>query len=123
MQKALKIIILLLALPLIALGLKTMIDPVSMTEQFGMSLTGNTGLNSLRSMFPGVLVGSGMMMIIGVWKKNTTWFLAAAVIMLVVAFGRILSFGLDGFDSSSLPATIFEVVVGMVLIFSNKRLA
>ena len=122
MQKALKVIILLLALPILILGLKTMFDPVSMVEKWGTTPIGNTGLNSLRSMFPGVLIGVGLMMIIGVLKKNTTWYLASALIMFVAAFGRILSFGLDGFDSISVPPTVYEIVVGLILIFAHKKL-
>ena len=121
-KKALQILIITLALQILFLGLETMFDPISVVEKWGISPIGNTGLNSLRSMFPGVLIGSGLMMIIGVWQKNTTWFLAAALIILVVAFGRIFSFGIDGFDSSSLPAMIFEIVVGILLLYSNKKL-
>jgi hypothetical protein len=122
MNKALKIFIIILALPIIVLGLKTMIDPASMIAKWGMDPIGNTGLNSLRSMFPGILLGGGIMMIFGVWRKDTTWFLATAFLMLVVAFGRVLSFVLDGFDSASVPPTVYELVVAAVMIFAHKRL-
>jgi hypothetical protein len=71
-KKALQILIIILALQILFLGLETMFDPISVVEKWGISPIGNTGLNSLRSMFPGVLIGSGLMMIIGVWQKNTT---------------------------------------------------
>ena len=122
MKKGIKILIIILAIPIIMLGLKTMFDPTSMIDKWGMTPMGNTGLNSLRSMFPGILLGGGSMMIIGVWKNNTTWFLATALIMLVVAFGRILSFSIDGFDAASLAPTLYEVVVAVLLIFSHKKL-
>ena len=72
MNKGIQILIGLLSVPLLVLGLKTMFDPASMIEKWGMDPLGLTGLNSLRSMFPGILVGSGLMMLIGIWKKNTT---------------------------------------------------
>jgi hypothetical protein len=88
----------------------------------GYGAPGLTGLNSLRSMFPGILVGSGLMMQMGIWKKNTTWFLAAALLMGVVAFGRILSFAVDGFDSASVPPTVVELLALAVLVFADKKL-
>ena len=122
MNKGLRIFITLLSIPLIVLGLKTMFDPTSMIEKWGMEPLGLTGLNSLRSMFPGVLVGSGLMMLMGIWKRNTTWFLATALLMGVVAFGRILSFALDGFDSASVPPTVVELLALAVLVVADKRL-
>jgi hypothetical protein len=121
-NKGLKIFIGLLSIPLFVLGLKTMFDPTSMIQKWGMDPLGLTGLNSLRSMLPGVLVGAGLMMQMGIWKKNTTWFLAAALLMGVAAFGRILSFAIDGFDSASVPPTIFEVLVLPILVLAHKRL-
>ena len=121
MEKGLKILIVILALLIIVLGLKTMIDPTSMIEKWGMDPIGNTGLNSLRSMFPGILLGGGAMMITGVWKRDTTWFLATALMMAIVAFGRLLSFVLDGFDSSSVPPTVYEIVVVFLMIFAHKK--
>jgi hypothetical protein len=122
MNKGIKIFIGLLSILLIFLGLKTMFDPTSMIEKFGMDPLGRTGLNSLRSMFPGMLIGSGLMMQLGIWKKNTTWFLAAALLMGVVAFGRILSFTVDGFDPASVPPTVLELVALAVLMFADKKL-
>ncbi len=122
MNKGIKIFIGLLSIPLFVLGLKTMLDPTSMIEKWGMDPLGLTGLNSLRSMFPGILVGSGLMMQMGIWKKNTTWFLAAALLMGVVAFGRILSFAIDGFDPASVPPTVVELLALAVLVFADKKL-
>ena len=123
MQKGLKIFVIVLALPVIVLGIKTMFDPISMITRWGMDPVGNTGLNSLRSMVAGILLGGGVMMTLGVWKENTTWFLAAALLMLIVAFGRLLSFGLDGFDSASIPPTVYEIVAASVMIFLDRKLS
>jgi hypothetical protein len=122
MDKGIKIFIGLLSILLIVLGMKTMFDPTSMIERFGMDPLGLTGLNSLRSMFPGMLIGSGLMMQLGFWKKNTTWYLAAALLMGVVAFGRILSFAVDGFDPASVPPTVLELLALVVLMVADKKL-
>jgi uncharacterized membrane protein YoaK (UPF0700 family) len=123
MNKGLNILIGLISLLLLVLGLKTMFDPTSMIEKWGMDPIGLTGLNSLRSMFAGVLVGGALMMQLGIWKKNTTWFLAAAVLMAVIAFGRILSFALDGYDHASLPPTVVELFALVVLVFADRKMA
>ena len=65
-NKGLKIFIGLLSIPLLVLGFKTMFDPTSMIEKWGTDPLGLTGLNSLRSMFPGILIGSGLMMQLGI---------------------------------------------------------
>lgn len=122
MNKGIVIFIGLLSIPLFVLGLKTMFDPTSMIEKWGMDPLGLTGLNSLRSMFPGILVGSGLMMQMGIWKKNTTWFLATALLMGVVATGRILSFAVDGFDPASVPPTVVELLILAVLVFADRKL-
>ena len=88
-----------------------------------MDPLGLTGLNSLRSMFPGILIGSALMMQIGIWKRNTTWFLATALLMGVVAFGRLLSFAVDGYDPASLPPTVVELLILAVLVFAARKLA
>ena len=120
MLKVIKILIMLLTIPIIVLGVKTMFDPTSMIEKWGMSPIGNTGLNSLRSIFPGVLLGSAFMIILGFWKNNVTWFLATSLLLSVVAFGRIVSFIIDGFDANSVPPTIYEFVLALLLIYYTK---
>ena len=120
MLKGIKILIILLTLPIIILGVKTMFDPTSMIEKWGMTPIGNTGLNSLRSIFPGVLLGSAFMIILGFWKNNVTWFLATSLLLLVVAFGRLVSFLIDGFDLDSLPQTIYEIGLAILLIYYTK---
>lgn len=122
MNKALKILIGLLSIPLFVLGMKAMLDPTSMIQKWGMEPQGLTGLNSLRSMFPGVLVGAALMMQIGIWTKNTTWFLATALLMGVLSVGRLLSFVVDGFDAASLPPTVAELVALALLVFAHKKL-
>ena len=122
MIKGLKILIIILAIPIIVLGVKTMFFPTTMIDKWGLNPIGNTGLNSLRSIFPGILLGSAFMIILGLWKKNSTWLLATSLILFVVAFGRIVSFIMDGFDFNSLPPTIYEVVLGIILIFYTKKL-
>ena len=42
--------------------------------------------------------------------------------MGVVAFGRILSFTVDGFDPASVPPTVLELVALAVLMFADKKL-
>jgi len=121
MNKILRTAIVVLSIPLLTLGLKTLLAPLSMAQIVGMEPSGLTGLNSLRSMFPGVLMGSAFMMLAGLRTKDTTWFRAAALLMGVVAFGRVLSFALDGFDAASVQPTVIELVILLVLVAADMR--
>ncbi len=83
LKKGWKLTIALLAVLVLLLGLRTMFAPSD--GAFGVELEGVTGLNSMRSMFPGVLLGSALMMAVGLWKNDTTWVLATAPLMGVPA--------------------------------------
>jgi hypothetical protein len=123
MNKTLKIVILLLCVPLTILGLKAMFVPLSMLVKFGVTSEGITGLNTVRGHLGGTLIAFPIMMIMGLRTKNSAWFLAVAVSMLVVAFGRLVGFAIDGFDQASVPPFIVELVISVVMVLAHKRLS
>ena len=122
MNKAIKILVALLSLPLLALGLSAMFNPTGMFETFGLEPQGILGLNTIRADIGGLLLGSAIMMFMGLWRGNTTWFLGVAAMMSTVAFGRLVGFVADGVDTAAAPALVVELVIAGVMLLANRRL-
>jgi hypothetical protein len=123
MNNVIKIVVALLCLPLLALGLGAMFNPMGMLDKFAVEPQGIHGLNTIRGDIGGLLLCNVIMMVMGVWRNNTTWFLAVAVIMCTVAFGRLIGFVMDGIETAVAPALVVELVIAGVMLFAHQRLA
>ncbi len=121
MNNAVKVLIVVLCLPLIALGVGAMFNPAVMSGNFAVDPQGIPGLSTIRGDVGGLLLGSAIIMLVGVWRSNTTWFLAAAVMMSTVAFGRLVGFFVDGLDAAIVPAFVIEIVITAVMIATHRR--
>ena len=121
MNNAVKVLVVVLCLPLIALGVGAMFNPAFMSGRFGVDPQGIPGLSTIRGDVGGLLLGSAILMLVGVWRGNTTWFLAAAVMMSTVAFGRLVGFVVDGLDAAIVPAFVIEIVITAVMIAAHRR--
>jgi len=110
-----------LCIPLLALGFMCFFDPNGMTEKFGVMPQGINGLNTIRGIIGGLLVGSALMMIMGLWRRNTTWFLATAALMGAVIFGRLVGIVLDGFDPVLVGPLVVEFVILGACILADKK--
>ena len=123
MNKAIKIVIAVLCLPLLALGILSMFNPMGMLDKFAVEPQGIHGLNTIRADIGGLLLGTVIMMAMGLWRNNTTWFLAAAVLMGTVAFGRVVGLAIDGVDTAIVPPLVVELVIVGVTLVAHWRLA
>lgn len=127
MNKFIKILIGLLSIPLIVLGVAAMFNPTMpmILEKFSVipeAANSINGLNTIRSIVGGLLLGSGVLMLIGLFLKNSAWFMAVAVLMGIVIIGRIFGIFVDGFDPKIMPPLISEIVIGGVLILGTFKL-
>ena len=64
-MKILKILAGLLSLPLLGLGLKSMLLPESMLGKMAIEVNGSQGLNTVRGDVGGLLLGIGLLLAIG----------------------------------------------------------
>ena len=122
MEKAIEIVVVLLCLPLLVLGLLAMFNPTAMVEKFGVEPLGSHGLNTIRADIGGLLLCNVIMMVMGLWRKNTTWFLAVAVVMSTVAVGRLVGLVIDGVDTAVIPPLVVELVIAGVMLIAHRRL-
>lgn len=65
MNKAIRIFIGLLCLPLLALGLGAMFNPVGMADRFGVAPQSIHALNTIRGDLGGLLLGTVLMIVMG----------------------------------------------------------
>ena len=122
MKNAIKALVILASLPLLALGLKAMFAPASMFEMFDLNPHGTFGLNTIRADLGGMLTSSALAMYIGLWKKNQTWFMATILVMATLLAGRAISFMADGWTNAAIPAVGVEVFVIGVLSLAISKL-
>jgi hypothetical protein len=121
MDLALQILIGVLCVPLTLLGVRCMFAPMGMLGELGLQSSGAVGLNTVRGMMGGLLLGSVAMLVLGLALHQTVWFLAVAVLMAAAAVGRLIGVGVDGFDRAVVPAIVVELVVVVVMVVAHMR--
>jgi len=121
MDKAIKVGIGIMCIPLIILGLTAMFNPMGLVERLSVIPQGIHGLNTIRGDVGGLLMSAALLMIIGLWRSNTTWFLAVAVIMITVMFGRVIGLVVDGTDATLIPPFAVEIIVLGLMLAAHKR--
>lgn len=122
MNTVLQIIIGLLAIPLAALGIRSMFLPTNMGHAVGLTPNGIPGLSEIRSVLGGLFLASAAMIITGLATDNTTWFLAVAIIMGAAAIGRLISIATDGPSRAVIPPLVIELVITGVLMGGHYNL-
>jgi uncharacterized membrane protein YphA (DoxX/SURF4 family) len=123
MDMSLKIVIWLIGLLFAFMGLNTMFDPLANVESLGLTPVGEQGLNTVRGDIAGLFLTCTVLLVLGLIKRRAEWFLAVAVLMAVIAFGRVIGFVLDGSPTdNTLTAFAFEIVIAGVMILASRRL-
>ena len=122
MKNAIKILAIIASLPLLVLGAKAMFFPTSMFEMFDLKPQGTFGMNTVRADLGGMLISSAVMIYVGLWKQNTTWFLATILTMSTLLVGRAISFVSDGWTNAAIPAVVVELFVISVLSVAHRTL-
>ena len=122
MKLPLKIVVGLLAIPLLVGGAKAMFDPTALIDRIGVAPSGVVGLSTIRGALGGLLMGSGAMILTGLIRKNTEWFLAVALLMTVATIGRLVGLGLDGVDPGAVTPAVVEAVIVAVMALAYMKL-
>ncbi len=123
MQIAIKVVVGLMAALFLVLGVGVMFDPTTAPAQFGVEALGPVGMSTLRGDLGGMFLGSAVMLAWGILRGRTTLFLAVAVLMGAIAFGRSIGFVVDGANPRVITAFVVELVMVVILVFAHVRLA
>ena len=120
-SKVLKVILFIAGLMFIGVGLATMLIPVGFVARNGVDISGQiTLLNDYRGS-GGVILGSGILIMLGVFysKMRYTSTLLASVLYISFAIGRAISIAMDGMPAEGLvKATVVELIVGFAATFA-----
>ena len=123
METTLNIFVVIATLMLTGLGIMSMFAPRRMVVNFAIEPVGTAGLSTIRSVIGGMFLASVALLVIGLTTGQTLGFLAVAILMAVVALGRIVGILADGFDKAVLPPLAVELVIIAVLITAYYQLS
>ena len=122
MKNLIKILVVISSIPLLVLGVRAMFAPTTTFELFDLDPRGVFGMNNIRADLGGLLIASALMILIGLWRQNHTWFLATILIMGTLLIGRIISFIIDGWTPAAIPPVVIEVLIIGILFLANSKL-
>ena len=105
-----------IALMTLGLGAKSMFAPKSMLDNFAVDPRGKAGLNTIRGVIGGLFIALMSMVVTGLVTGETLWFLAVAIVLGVVAAGRVVGLAADGFEKAAVPPLVLESVMVAVLV-------
>ncbi|WP_331460031.1 DUF4345 domain-containing protein [Cochlodiniinecator piscidefendens] len=110
-------------LMLTGLGLMSMFAPRRMLANFAVEPAGAPGFSTIRSVIGGMFLTCVVLLVQGQATGQTLGFIVVAILMAVIAFGRIVSIFADGFDKAVIPPLIVELVITAVLMAAHTYLA
>jgi Domain of unknown function (DUF4345) len=103
-------------------GVAAMLAPSMLRAQFEVNTQSAVGLGTLRGVLGGLMGGSGVMMLLGLVRRETAWLRATAVVIGAAATGRLLGIVFDGPTPGTLLPLLVEATVVMVMLAANHRL-
>lgn len=122
MKQIINILVVLCIIALLLLGAKNMFFPSNTFELYGIELTGALSYNTFRGPISGMLIGSALILLMGLLTKNKTWYQSSLLLVSVILFGRIYSTIVDGWSDAVLSPILVEVFLVIVLYFTSKQL-
>ena len=121
MKNVLRIVAGLVGILFFLNGLQWIISPANVAESLGMPLLEGVGLSTQIGDLGSFFITVGAMTLIGAISTTRHWFYAPSMLLLVAALYRTLSTLLYG-APFVMSAIVFEVSVGLFLIFAGSRI-
>jgi len=120
-SKVLKGILIILGLQLIIFGLWRLFGPISFFDFSGLLLSADAGLLSEARGAGGAILGFGILIFLGAFKRKLTYTSTLAAIILFLGFGiaRVISLVVDGNPGSMIfQGIVGEFVFGLLALFA-----
>ena len=80
------------------------------------------GMNALRGDLAGLFLALASMIVLGLVLRSATWFYATALLLGLIALGRLVGFVLDGVVAPALVALFVEIASIAMLIIAGRQL-
>ena len=120
-SKVLKGILILLGINLVVLGSWRLLDPIGFFDFSGLLLSADAGLLNEARGTGGAIIGFGLLILLGAFKKKLAYTSTIVAIVLFFGFGiaRVISVVLDGNPGEALyKGIIGEFVMGSLALFA-----
>jgi len=120
-SKVLKGILIVLGFQLIIFGLWRLIDPINFFNFSGLLLSADAGLLSEARGAGGAILGFGILIFLGAFKKELTYTSTITAMILFLGFGiaRVISLIVDGNPGGMIfQGIIGEFVFGLLALFA-----
>lgn len=122
MKKLINILVILCLIIALVLGVKDLFSPSDMAPLYGLELKGVLAINTFRAVISGTILSIALMLLMGLFTKNKTWYQATLLLTTVILFCRTYSIILDGYTSEMFIPIIIEVFIIVAMYFGIKQL-
>ena len=121
MRLALNILVVVVGLLMLVLGVQWLTDPTAAAARLGIALHGADAFSTARGDMAGMFIGGALMALFGLLTRNNAWLLALALMLALIAAGRVVGFYLDGPATLSVQAFFAELVMAAVLVLKATQ--
>jgi hypothetical protein len=119
MNPAFRFLAIIPALLFLVSGVRWLTDPIGASATLGLNLQDGLGLSSQIGDFGAFFLASGVMMVLGILRKNQIWFLAPAMVIGFAALFRVVATVLHG-APLAIPMIAIEVVSAALLLIAAQ---
>ena len=123
MKKLINILVILCLIIALLLGLKNLFFPSEMAPLYGLELKGALAFNTFRAVISGTILSIAIMLFMGLFTKNKTWYHATLLLTTVILICRTYSIILDGYTSEMFIPIVIEVFIIVAMYFGIKQLS
>ena len=123
MEKALRILLRLLALGMFIGAVGFIFNPAGLEAEFAVGALETHGMGTLRGDLGGAFLMLAIFTFHGSRPGNAAWLAVPLVFMLTVLFGRTVHIVLDGLTDPAIRSTVIELVAVAILEYARRTLA
>ena len=120
-RRVLRILLALPAVGFLVTGLRFAVAPADAAKALAMPLLDGAARSSQIGDVGALFLGMGLMILAALVTLERTWFVAPALLLLLVALLRILAWLLHG-ATLLIPMIVPEVVIGGLLLLASVKL-
>jgi len=122
MLTGLKVFCGLYAALLLMLGARWWFTFDAIVVEWALEAESPLGINNLMADMGALFFGGAVMIGLGLWKNQSIWLLATALLMAIAASGRLLGYATIGYVPETLVAVLFEIVSALVLYVTHLQM-
>ncbi|MFT7685201.1 MAG: hypothetical protein ACI9FB_000544 [Candidatus Azotimanducaceae bacterium] len=122
MLTGLKIACGLYAALMLMLGARWWFTFDAMSLEWAVKAEGALGINNLMADMGSLFLGGAVLIGLGLWKKQSIWLLATAILMVIAAMGRLLAYATIGYAPETLVPLLFEIISAILLYGTHLQM-